>query len=237
MRIAAMEVTPVSVAYTHRENSAQVNRDGVTDVVVKLVTDDGRIGWGESCSGANVESIYEALRAFEPIMRGRDPWNREALWHDACRRGIWHFREPTFNFAWAGVDMALWDLCGKAAGQPVYNLLGGLRRTEASYFWYLPTGDLAPLAEECRRGVEAGFEVFYIKAGLDIEREIEAVRIVRQEIGPGRTIRVDANEAWTVAEAARNRRKLDRYDIDFAEQPVPADPVENMIELKGRTEV
>jgi glucarate dehydratase len=237
MRIAAIELTTVSVPYTHRENSAQVNRDGVTDVVVKLITDDGRVGWGESCSGANVESVYETLRAFEPILLGRDPWSREALWHDAYLRGLWHFREPTFNFAWAGVDMALWDLCGKAAGQPVYNLLGGLRRTRVSYFWYLPTGDLALLEEECQRGLEAGFEVFYIKTGLDIEREVEAVRRIREAIGPSRKIRVDSNEAWSVSEAARNLRRLDQYTLDFAEQPVPADPVENMIELKQKTEV
>lgn len=237
MRIAAMELTTVSVPYTHRENSSRVNRDGVTDVIVKLVTDEGTVGWGESCSGANVESVHEALRGFEPMLLGRDPWNREALWHDAYHRGIWRHREPTFNFAWAGVDMALWDLCGKAAGQPVYNLLGGLRRTRVSYFWYLPTGDLAVLEEECRRGVETGFDVFYIKVGIDIEREVEALRLIRAAIGPGRKIRVDANEAWSIAEAARNLRRLDVYDVDFAEQPVPADPVETMIELKQKTEV
>src|SRR5712691_2547706 len=237
MRIAAIELTPVSVPYTHRENSAQVNRDGVTDVVVKIVTDYGQVGWGESCSGANGESVVEALRAFEPMLLGRNPWNREALWHDAYRRGIWNFREPTFNFAWAGVDMALWDLCGKSVGQPVYNLLGGLRRTSISYFWYLPTGDLPVLEEECRRGMEAAFEVFYIKTGRDIEQEMEALRIIRQAIGPRRKIRIDSNEAWSVAEAVRHLRRLDQYDVDFAEQPVPADPVENMIELKQKTEV
>jgi L-alanine-DL-glutamate epimerase-like enolase superfamily enzyme len=237
MRIASIELTPVSVPYTHRENSAQVNRDGVTDVVVKITTDDGQVGWGESCSGANVESVVEALRAFEPMLLGRNPWNREALWHDAFRRGIWNFREPTFNFAWAGVDIALWDLCGKAADQPVHNLLGGLRRTGVSYFWYLPTGELPALEEECRRGVAAGFDVFYIKTGRDIDQEMEALRIIRQAIGPRRKIRIDSNEAWSVSEAARNLRRLDQYDIDFAEQPVPADPVENMIELKQKTEV
>jgi L-alanine-DL-glutamate epimerase-like enolase superfamily enzyme len=237
MRIATIELTTVSVPYTHRENSSRVNRDGVTDVIVKIVMDNGLVGWGESCSGANVESVYKALQAFEPILLGRNPWNREALWHDAFRRGIWHHREPTFNFAWAGIDMALWDLCGKAVGQPVYNLLGGLQRTRVSYFWYLPTGDLSLLAEECRRGVEAGFGVFYVKTGIDIEREITALRLIREAIGPERKLRIDSNEAWSVSEAARNLRRLDQFHLDFAEQPVPADPVENMVELKRKTEV
>jgi glucarate dehydratase len=226
------------VPYTHRENSAQVNRDGVTDIVVRVMTDEGLAGWGECCSGANVESVQEALRACVPMVLGRDPWNREALWHDCFRRGIWHFREGTFNFAWAGIDMALWDLCGKASGQPVYNLLGGLRRQEVDYFCYLPYGaDLAALEAECRAGVAAGYRVFYVKVGVDIEREVEAVRLIRQAIGPEGRIRVDANEAWSVAEAVRNLERLDEWCLDLAEQPVPADPVANMIELKARTRV
>jgi len=238
VRISAIDSWIISVPYTHRENSAQVNRDGVTDIVVRVRTDEGLVGWGECCSGANAESVQEALRACAPIVLGRDPWNREALWHDCFRRGVWNFREGTFNFAWAGIDMALWDLCGKACGQPVYNLLGGLRRQEVEYFCYLPYGaDPATLETECRAGAEAGYRVFYIKVGVDIEREVEAVRLIRQTIGQAGKIRVDANEAWSVAEAVRNLERLDEWHLDLAEQPVPADPVANMIELKGRTSV
>ena len=238
MRIVDAEYTVVSVPYTHTENSSQVNRDGVTDVVVRLTTDNGLTGWGESCSGANVESILETLRAFTPIITGRDPWNREALWHDAYHNGIWRYRESSFNFAWAGIDMALWDLCGQDCGQPLYRLLGGLRRRKVNYFCYLSYGeDFARLQEECAAGVAAGYSVFYRKVGVDIERETEALALIRETIGPRCKIRIDANEAWTVAEAVRYLDRLDRWDIDFAEQPVSADPRANMLELKGKTRV
>ena len=237
MRIAKAEYWPVSVPYTHRENSFQVNRDGVTDVVIRLTTDDGIVGWGESCSGANVESIHEALKGMEPIFMGRDPWNRDALHHDVYRRGIWNFREPTMNFAWAGIDMALWDICGKACGQPVYNLLGGRRQNSVDYFYYLSYSDHGELRAECRKGVDEGYTVFYRKVGVDIDAEVEALKLIRDIIGPQGKIRIDSNEAWTVAEATRNLDRLDRYDIDFSEQPVPADPIDNMLELKARTRV
>lgn len=237
MRIASIDFKPVSVPYTHRENSSQVNRDGVTDVLVKLTTDDGLVGWGESCSGANVESVLEALRAFVPIVRGRNPWNRDALWRDCFRGGIWQFREGTFNFAWAGIDMALCDLCGKACGQPVYNLLGGLRRQTVNYFCYLSYGDLNQVEEDCRKGVAEGFTVFYIKTGVDIEWEVEAIATIRSIIGPKGKIRVDANESWTVSEAIRNLHRLDQWNLDFAEQPVPADPIENMLEVRRKCNV
>jgi len=102
MRIKSLDFKPVSIPYTHRENSSQVNRDGVTDIIVKITTDDGLVGWGESCSGANATSVLETLKSFIPIVQGRNPWNREALMHDCLKRGIWNFREMTFNFAWAG---------------------------------------------------------------------------------------------------------------------------------------
>lgn len=238
MRIINAEFTIVSVPYTHTENSSQVNRDGVTDVIVKLSTDNGLTGWGESCSGANVESILETLNAFKPIIINRDPWNREALWHDGYDGGIWRYRESSFNFAWAGIDMALWDLCGKQCGQPLYRLLGGLRRRTVNYFCYLSYGDdIDRLTEECEAGVAAGYTVFYRKVGVDIDRETEAMARIREIIGPQCKIRIDANEAWTVAEAVRYLDRLDRWDIDFAEQPVTADPRANMRELKNKTRV
>ena len=237
MRIAEAEFTIVSVPYTHRENSAQVNRDGVTDVVVKLTTDDGLVGWGESCSGSNVESVLEVLRACRPMLIGRDPWSRDAIWHDCFRNDLWFYRESIFNLAYPGIDIALWDLCGKAVGQPLYRLLGGLRRRQVGYFYYLSYGDLGSLRRECREGVERGYTQFYRKVGVDIEHELAAMAIIREEIGPERFIQLDGNESWTVAEAVRNLAALDHWDIGFAEQPVPSQPIENMIDLRSKTRV
>ncbi len=238
MRIEAIEATIVSVPYTHRETSSQVARDGVTDIVLKVTADDGTVGWGECCSGADVVSVLDTVKALEPIVLGRDPWNRSAIWADAHLRGLWNFRESTFNFAFAGVDMALWDLCGKSVGRPVHDLLGGLRRRSVDYFCYLPGGpDAVALEEACREGVERGYRVFYLKVGNDIELDEVNVALVRRLVGPAGRIRIDANGAWSVAQAIRNLDRLDRFDLDFAEQPVPADPIESMLDLRVRTRV
>lgn len=237
MRITDVEFTIVSVPYTHRENSAQVNRDGVTDVIVKLTTDTGLVGWGESCSGSNVESVLEVLNACRPMIIGRDPWNREAIWHDCFRNDLWFYRESIFNLAYPGIDIALWDLCGKACGQPLYTLLGGLRRREVRYFNYLSYGDLDTLRRECRDGVDRGYTQFYRKVGVDFDQELEAMAIIREEIGPRGFIQLDGNESWTVSEAVRRLTALDRWNVGFAEQPVPSQPIENMLELKSKTSV
>jgi L-alanine-DL-glutamate epimerase-like enolase superfamily enzyme len=237
MKIAKLEFFPLSIAYTHREVSSQVNRDGVSDVVIKATTDDGIVGWGEACSGANLASVAEALRAMEPFVVGRSPWSSEAIRADLWHKGIWMFRKHTASFAYAGIDMALWDICGKACKEPLYNLFGGKVRESVDYFYYLARGTEESLAGQCQDGVERGYRVFYLKVGLDIHAEYEMVRAVRQAIGPERRIRLDANCAWTVNQALRNLDLLDEFHIDFIEQPVRPDPLTNMQEVRARSRV
>lgn len=106
------------------------------------------------------------------------------------------------------------------------------------YFCYLPgSGDENELEAACRDGVQRGYGVFYLKVGMDIDIDEARVALVRETIGPDRRIRVDANQAWTVAEATRNVARLDRHGLDFVEQPVAADPVDSMIELRRRSSV
>lgn len=234
MKVSNLEFIPVSIPYTHREVSSMVRRDGVTDILVKVTTDDGLVGWGESCSGANTESVVETLHAIAPFVLGRSPWGSEAIRLELWQRGIWMFRKPTASFAYAGIDMALWDICGKACGQPLYNLFGGKVREQANYFYYLSQGATPDLAKQCREGLAKGFHVFYLKVGINIEAELEMVRAVREAVGDRAKIRLDANGAWMVNEAIRNLARLDAYQIDFIEQPVRHDPVNSMREVRSR---
>ena len=237
MKISKLEFLPVSVPYTHREVSSRVNRDGVTDVVVKATTDDGLVGWGESCSGANVESVLEALKGMAPFVQGRDPWTSDLIRAEIWHRGVWTWRQPTASFAYAAIDMALWDICGKACGQPLYNLFGGKVRDQANYFYYLARGTREELEAQCRDGVSRGYHVFYLKVGVDLSAELEMVRTVRETIGPHAKIRLDANTAWSVNEAVRSLALLDAYRIDFIEAPVPQDPITAMQEVRARSSV
>ena len=237
MKITRLEFLPVSVPYTHREVSSRINRDGVTDIVVTISTDAGLRGRGESCSGANTESVLEALRAMVPFALGRSPWESEAIRAELWQRGVWTWRQPTAAFAYAGIDMALWDICGQSCGQPLYNLFGGKLRDRVNYFYYLAQGSPDEIASQCRDGLSKGFTVFYLKVGIDISAELDMVRTIRETAGPAVKIRLDANTSWTVNEAVRNLALLDQWRIDFIEQPVIQDPLANMQELRARTPV
>lgn len=234
MKVISVDATPVSVPYRHREVSSQVARDGVSDVLVRVETDDGVVGWGEACCGADTASVEAALHAMTPFVLGRDPWNRDAMRRDLFTHGLWQFRTGTGNFAWAGVDMALWDICGRVSGQPIWRLLGGLQQTEATYFYYLARASPDGLAAQVEDGLQAGFEVFYLKVGIDDAEDLAMVAGVREALGRGPRLRLDANGAWSVPQALRNLRAMAEHDVDFVEQPVRDHPVGQLGEVRAR---
>jgi L-alanine-DL-glutamate epimerase-like enolase superfamily enzyme len=228
VKVRSVQAIPASIPYSHRELSYQVARDGVSDVVVRVETDDGAVGWGEACSGADTASVAAAIAAMSPFVVGRSCWDTERIRRDLWHHGLWQFREGTANFAWAGIDMALWDLCGKEVNQPLHRLLGGAVRDSVNYFYYLSWDDESGMVSQCRAGLAAGYDVFYLKVGSDIQEDLSRVALVRDQIGPEAKLRIDANGAWTPGQAHEYLRALTEFDIDFVEQPVKETPPDLM---------
>ena len=134
MKITKLEAIPISIKYTRKEVSALIAREGVSDVIVKLTADNGLVGWGEACMNSETIGIQKAVEAAAPFVVGRDPWHSEAIARDYFIGGGWQFQPMTGNFAFAGIDMAMWDLMGKEAGQPIYRMFGGAQREVVRYF-------------------------------------------------------------------------------------------------------
>ncbi|HEY2112593.1 MAG TPA: mandelate racemase/muconate lactonizing enzyme family protein [Dongiaceae bacterium] len=238
MKIVKFESFPVSVGYSHAELSARVRRGGVSDVIVKLTTDNGLVGWGESCSGADTRSIEAALQSMAPFVLNQDPWNSEAIANEVFRTGLWEYRAMTGNFAFAGIDMALWDLCGKDCGKPLYRLFGGAMRPSVDYFYYLSRGTAGEISAQARDGIARGYDCFYLKVGVESRGEEEMLAALRQAAGPEARIRIDANEAWSLPEAVRLLSRWDEmFGIEYAEAPVAASPITLMQELRRRVPV
>lgn len=239
MKVSKIELWPVSVPYRHEEKSSLVARAGVTDVVVKVTADNGLVGWGESTRAADVFGVVAAGRAMTPIVLGRSPWNREAICRDVYVAGAWQFQEMTGNFAWAGIDMALWDLCGKEVGKPLYQLLGGAMRDEVNYFCYVPFGTTAEnVREHCQEGVRKGYSVFYVKVGVDAAEEERMLAEIRSVIGEQRKLRIDANQSWDAVTARRLINRWDRmFQLDFVEAPTQIAPLSITRDLKRQVSV
>ncbi len=237
MKVVKLETFLVNVSYKEPEVSWLVLRSGVTSVIIKLTTESGVVGWGESCVGADVYSINAAVKAMWPFVENRSAWDHEEIRSDLFHRGLWHLRASTGNYAWAGIDMALWDICGKIAQLPIYQLLGGKVRENVNYFYYLIHGNIKNIEAQCIDGVSKGYSVFYVKTGIDFDHEYEMVKKIREVIGPDRKIRIDSNGAWNLQDAPRYLAALQKFSIDFAEQPVREHPMSLMQDLRNRTKV
>jgi L-alanine-DL-glutamate epimerase-like enolase superfamily enzyme len=238
MKVAKIETFVARVPYKRVEASSLINRGGVTDVIVKITADNGLIGWGECTRAADTAGIENAVKAMIPLVLGRDPWNRDAIHRDLAIHAVWAFQPMTGNFAFAGIDTALWDLCGKECGQPIYRLLGGALRDEVDYFYYMEWGSPEEIFDQAKDGVRRGYEYYYIKAGVDERKEEAMLEALRQGIGREGKIRIDVNQAWTIPQAARLLNDWHKkFELDFAEAPVRIDPVENMLDLRKLVDV
>jgi L-Ala-D/L-Glu epimerase len=238
MKITRVQAIIVRVPYKRVESSALINRGGIAEVIVKLTTDNGLVGWGECTRAADTAGIEAAVNAMAPLVIDRDPWDKEAIHRDLSVFGVWAFQPMTANFAYAGIDMALWDLCGKACHQPLYRLFGGAMREVVNYFYYLEWGTPKQIFAQASQGRASGYSCFYIKAGVDENKEEEMLEALRDGIGPQGKIRIDVNQAWSMPQAVRLlKRWHSRFDIDFVEAPVRIDPLENMLDLRKRVDV
>lgn len=238
MRIVEFRAIPVRVPYRHSEQSAAVDTGGVSNVVIKLTSDDGLVGWGECATAASTPSILAVLESVRPFVVGRDPWHGEAIARDILVRGRWRYQAMTANFALAGIDIALWDLCGKACGQPLCHLFGGPVRETVSYFYYLHWDSIDGIEAQCREGVERGYQVFYLKVGVDSDLDERRLEAVRGVIGPARKLRIDANQSWSPPQAVRLLSRWHAaFDLDFAEGPIAHHPASVMRDLRARMPV
>ena len=133
--------------------------------------------------------------------------------------------------------MALADICGRAVGQPLWRLLGGALRNDVTYFFYLSRGDDDALRAQVKDGLAAGYDVFYLKVGIDDNDDEHMVATLRDALGSGPRIRIDVNSSWSVPQALRMLKRLAQYDIDFVEQPVRETPRGQLGELRQRSPI
>ena len=207
-----------------------------TAMLVEVVADDGRSGWGEAYGPpAPSQTIIDELYASRLI--GRDPLDTTVIWEElyAAMRDYGRTGFPVA--ALSAVDIALWDLKGRLAGQPVARLLGGAFRTQlTAYATGLYRHDVpdhaAALAEEARGYVAEGFSAMKLKVGFGVEEDARNARAVREAIGGERRLAVDANHAYDAMTAIRLGRLIEPLDIAWFEEPVPPEDLEGYLQVK-----
>lgn len=234
MRITELRATPVAVPYRTDEVWAFGRRRGQVSVLLEVETDEGLVGLGEAAAYPSAGIVLAVLDSIRPLVLGADPFQIERLVRRIDLVGTWHHVKAT-SPAIAAVEMACWDLVGKACRQPLVNLLGGRFHDRVEFFYYVARSEPDEVAAEGKRAADAGFRTCYLKVGADDERvDIERVAALRDGAGPRMALRVDANEAWSPGAAIRTIGELERYGLELVEQPVSGRNLAEMAYVRSR---
>lgn len=233
MQLEELEVVPYSLPFRDPYVTARGELRERKLILVRI-RGEGLEGLGETASlslrgGASIDSIAAEIRdrCWPALLDGGV--ERERIWSAIARcrnRGA----SPE---ALAAVDIALHDLVGRATGEPVWRLLGASEAQPIACNATLPAANPAATRKLAEDWSSQGFRTFKLKVGL--AGDVTQVATVRQELGPEIAIRVDANGAWGVEEAAGRLEALAKHDIELAEQPVGT--FEQMVELRRRVDV
>src|SRR5262245_42555469 len=181
-------------------------------VLVRLETDTGLSGWGET----PVDWIHKSFEGTPAdLMRGqavgRDPFDLET----------WYAENTLGPFLASAVEMAMWDLIGHATGQPLYRLLGGAVRKKVELAACMGIRPYAEAKAIARQYLEDGFTTLKTKAGRRAEEDLEMVRGIRDGVGDRLKLRIDPNMGYAPAVAFPLARDLERYHLEYFEQPMP----------------
>ena len=237
MKITKVECLPLTLPYRRPFVLSSGAVYGSEGVLVKIHTDEGIIGMGDSghgaepYSGETQDSLMSLItNVYAPrILLGEDPFNIERIMAK-MERAV-----KQNNQSKAVIDYALHDIMGKALGVPVYKLLGGKSVEKLSLGHICNTGTPEETTTEAKRVVGAGFRVLKVKVGaLSGERDVDNMRVIREAVGPDIQIMIDANGAWSYFEALRILRQMERYDIAVAEQPLPWWDVDGLARLRRK---
>jgi len=208
--------------------------------LIRVETDEGLVGLGEACpayefTGDTLWTVQDVIGEYlGPVVIGKDPFQLEAIVH-CWERELYTVGNQA---ARAGLEMALWDLQGKALGRPLYDLIGGRTRDGLTEVIALGWDEPEVLAAKTRAMRAEGITVFKIKVGDLPERDEQRVAAVREAAGTQARITVDANQGWWDAgTAVRAIKLLAPHNIEFVEQPVRMDDLEAARRVRDRVDV
>jgi D-galactarolactone cycloisomerase len=243
MKIAELRAYPTSFPIAEKNRvslgiGTAVKRDAV---LVKVTTDEGLVGWGEAHHGRAHTAVAKLIETtLKQLVLGMDADDVTGVWEKMYRFQLAsHGMGAGACLAMSGIDMALWDIRGKAHGLPLYRLLGGRRKAIPAYaggvsLGYQPPGDLIA---EARKSIDAGYKAIKLRVGDSPGRDIERMRAVRQEFGEGLVILTDANIGYRLEDVRHVMPAMDELRIGWLEEPFPAHDYRSYREARtyGRT--
>ncbi|MEN9557574.1 MAG: hypothetical protein RLZZ232_3860 [Planctomycetota bacterium] len=239
MKITRIEAIPVCVPLKPGMTAKTAHGEHATSpyVIVKVETDSGLIGLGEATvsalwSGETQGTVLALIREYlAPALIGHDPRDITAI------RRVMDFLVKLNPFTKSALEMAMWDLAGKSAGLPVYQLLGGKARDRVRIKLVVWARDIEGSRRMAEQHLALGVTCVKVKTGLDPLSDIARVRAVREVCGPDIPITIDSNCGWTIQQARYCLRELRDVNLLLAEQPIPPGDFAALAELRRESVV
>jgi L-alanine-DL-glutamate epimerase-like enolase superfamily enzyme len=235
------EVEAFAIRYPLSEPISDATHDFALHelAVVRVHTDDGLVGHGFNSStlggGTVVASLVETM--LTPILVGRDPFEVRGLWEEMFWRTQVVGRAGTNRLAIGAVDIALWDIMSRSLGVPLWRLLGGSGRDRFALYstdaGWLSFSEKV-MIEKMLAALAAGFHGVKMKiGGPDPRADVRRVAAAREAIGPEVSLMVDVNTHWDLSTALRWGPELDRFEIDWLEEPINQHDVKGHVQLQA----
>jgi L-alanine-DL-glutamate epimerase-like enolase superfamily enzyme len=244
-----MKITDIQAIYLRQPQVKHQCDSGQDALIVRVFTDTGITGLGEvdsspmaakgAIEGPFSHTITSGLRE---LLLGEDPFETEYLWHKMYRQNIYAGRRGIAIHAMSGIDMALWDIKGKALGQPIWRLLGGgfhrkgIRAYASSLFGATPA-ETRDRAERFRHRGFTAVKFGWHPMGQDERTDIELVREARAGLGDDADLMIDAGLVWDAKTALQRARAFSDYRIFWLEEPLLPDDYEGYRKLASSTDV
>ena len=206
--------------------------------IVKIICDNGIVGWGEAYGPATV--VKESVNYIKQNIIGMNPLDSDVIWSTLFRRVHDYGRSGVFVSAISAIDIALWDIKGKYHKLPVSTLLGGSYREKirpyATGLYFSDSKTLTDdLCNEAMEYVNEGFKSIKMKVGLNIKSDVNNVKAVRNTIGPDIELMIDSNHAYSYDEALKLSKKLEDQDIKWFEEPLSPEFYDQYSEFKSKS--
>ena len=213
-----------------------------TSHIVEVETDEGVTGWGECFGPGNIAFANKGIveKVIQPIVLGMQALDRDVIWHKVYNLMRDHGQKGMPLQALSGVDIALWDLAGKAANLPLYKMIGGAHRDKVEVYGYgmmLRPENINSLIsrfkEESAEIKEMGFKALKMKVGVGPKDDIKLIEAVREGIGDNFRFMVDANHGYTTHDALYVGRAMEEFSPYWFEEPVAPEDLDGYRELRA----
>jgi len=238
MKIVDICTIPLKAKFRFPSKFAFGTRTHSFNILVKIISEEGVIGYGEACpvpfwSSESGQSVVEAIENYiKPALIGKDPRNIASL-NNIMDKVLFGN-----NFAKSAVDMALYDLVGKYLNVPVHMLIGGKFRDKIEVNSSVGIGSSTEMVQKCKEIINKGYKTIKIYGGKDsLKDEIEHFEAIRKEIGYKIKIYLEVNQQWSVSNAIKCINALQKYDLLFVEQPVSRWDLKGLMEIKNRSPI